>query len=264
MLYSLADTLSIPHFKPSQRLSDMNDEKSLDSKFQILLLVLSVYVVIELYVSTLVVYAPETKQKLQWIDFGICMLFLYDFFSGLFRATDKWAYFKRNWIDLVSSIPTVEALRIGRIARIVRILRVIRSAKYIFTFFNKKNSAGTFKNLILISTMIILLFTVSFYQLEKGANPHISSMGDSLWWTTITTITVGFLQDIPPVTVEGKFLSVVLILLGMVIFSTLTGTITDLFIEDEDIQENLTELNKKVESLEMKLDEISKKLDRQK
>ena len=106
-----------------------------------------------------------------------------------------------------------------------------------------------------------MLFTLSFYHVERNVNPFIDDMGDSLWWTTITTITVGFLQDIPPVTVEGKLLSIALILLGMIIFSTLTGTITDYFIGDEDIQESLDKLTTKVDALENKLDEISKKLD---
>ena len=206
----------------------MAENKSLSiSRFQMLLLILSIYVVIELYVSTVVDYPSDLKTILSWIDFGICMLFLYDFFYGIMHAESKWKYFKVHWIDLISSIPTVDALRIGRIARVVRILRVIRSAKYIFTFFNRKNSTNTFKNLMILSGLIIVMFTLSFYHLEKDANPHINTVWDSLWWTTVTTITVGFLQDIPPATVEGKFFSVALILLGMIMFSTLTGTITD-------------------------------------
>ncbi|UXX80233.1 ion transporter [Reichenbachiella carrageenanivorans] len=229
--------------------------------FQNLLLILSIYVVVELYLDTILDYPENVKEALSWIDFGICMLFLFDFFNGFFRSKNKWRYFKNNWIDLISSIPTIEALRMGRIVRVIRILRVLRSAKYIFNAFSKKNSFNTFRNLMLISGMIILFFTLSFYHLERNANPHITSMSDSLWWTTVTTITVGFLQDIPPVTVEGKFLSVALILLGMIMFSTLTGTITDYFIEDEDIQVNINELKAKVESLEGKIDQMTNKID---
>lgn len=232
------------------------------TKFEMLLFYLSIYVVIELYMSSVLDYPPGVQPVLEWIDFGICMLFLYEFFTGIARAESKWTYFKHHWIDLISSIPTVGALRIGRVVRVIRILRVVRSAKYIFTFFNRKNSFSTFKNLIIISSLIILLFTLSFYHVEGNVNPYISTIGDSLWWTTVTTITVGFLQDIPPVTVEGKFLSVALILLGMIIFSTLTGTITDFFIEDEDIQANLKELTTKVEEIDRKMEMINDKLDR--
>lgn len=231
------------------------------SSFETLLLILSIYVVIELYVGSIVDYTPDVQFILEWIDFGICMLFLYDFFTGIWRAEDKWRYFRMNWIDLVSSIPTVGFLRVGRIVRVIRILRVLRSAKYIVGFFSRKNSFNTFKNLFLISLLIIFLFTLSFYHVESKVNPFIDDLGDSLWWTTVTTITVGFLQDIPPVSVEGKFLSIALILLGMIIFSTLTGTITDYFIEDEDIQASIDEVAKKIDSLEQKMDAINEKLD---
>ncbi len=234
----------------------------LSFNFETLLLILSVYVVAELYVGTVIDYPANIKEILEYIDFGICILFLYDFFTGIWRAEDKWRYFKIHWIDLISSIPTVGFLRIGRIVRVIRILRVLRSAKYILNFFSKNNSFNTFRNLFFISILIIMMFTLSFYHAERHVNPFIDDVGDSLWWTTITTITVGFLQDIPPVTVEGKFLSIALILLGMIIFSTLTGTITDYFIGDEDIQESLDKLTEKADTLEKKLDEITQKLDK--
>jgi voltage-gated potassium channel len=230
--------------------------------FQQVLLWLSIYVVIELYVSSIVTYSDDLKEFLEAVDFGICMLFLFEFASGIYKAESKWQYFKTHWIDLISSIPTVDALRVGRLVRVIRILRVVRSAKYVFTFFSRKSSLNSFRNLIVLSGVIILLFTLSFHHLEKNVNPHINSITDSLWWTTITTITVGFLQDIPPVTPEGKFLSVVLILLGMVMFSTLTGTITDFFIEDEDIVEKLDEMSTKVESVEEKILLMSDKIDK--
>lgn len=229
--------------------------------FQKLLLFLSIYVVIELYISSTIDYTPEVKLILERIDFVICLLFLYEFFTGIYKAESKWQYFKVHWIDLLSSIPTIDALRAGRVVRVIRILRVVRSAKFIINFFNKNSSVNTFKNLMIGSVMVILLFTLSFYHLEKDVNPNITTIGDSLWWTTITTITVGFLQDIPPVTVEGKVFSVVLILLGMIIFSTLTGTITDLFIEDEDIVAKLDDVSAKMDDVDKKLAELNNKLD---
>ncbi|WP_109832933.1 ion transporter [Reichenbachiella versicolor] len=240
---------------------EKENNKKFTFSFETLLLVLSIYVVIELYVGTIIKYTPEVQEILNWIDFGICLLFLYDFFTGIWKAEDKWKYLRVHWIDLVSSIPMVGVLRAGRIFRVIRILRVVRSAKYIFGFFTEQGSFNTFRNLIIISSLIIALFTISFYHVEKDVNPYINEVSDSLWWTTITTITVGFLQDIPPVSVEGKFLSVALILLGMIIFSTLTGTITDYFIEDEDIQDKISEVNEKVTRLEEKLDAITEKLD---
>ncbi len=230
-------------------------------QFEVFMLVLSGYVVVELYVSTIVDYTASMKTVIDVADFFICMIFLGDFFFGLYYAENKLSFIKKNWIDFVSSIPMVGALRAGRIVKIFRILRVVRSARFIFLFFNSKNSFSTLRNLMLFNGVVILLFTLSFYELEHKLNPHIHTLSDSLWWTTYTTITVGFLQDIPPVTVEGKLLSVVLILLGMIMFSTMIGTITDFFIEDEDIQAKLEDVAEQVNDLETKLDKVLEKLD---
>ncbi len=230
-------------------------------QFEVFMLILSAYVVVELYVSTIIDYTPTVILARDIIDFIICMIFLADFFWGLYYAENKWKFIQANWIDFVSSIPMVGALRAGRLVKIFRILRVVRSARFIFLFFNNKNSFSTLRNLMLFNGVVILLFTLSFYELEHKLNPHIHSLSDSLWWTTYTTITVGFLQDIPPVTVEGKMLSVVLILLGMIMFSTMIGTITDFFIEDEDIQDRLEKMSERVNDLENKLDQVLEKLD---
>ena len=55
-----------------------------------LLLILSIYVVIELYVSTVIDYPPDFKVILEWIDLVICMFFLYDFFTGIWRVENRW------------------------------------------------------------------------------------------------------------------------------------------------------------------------------
>ena len=57
-----------------------------------LLLWLSAYVVVELYLSTILDYSAEAKVITEWVDFGICMVFLYDFFKGLARAENKWKF----------------------------------------------------------------------------------------------------------------------------------------------------------------------------
>ena len=230
--------------------------------FDKLLLVLSLYVVVELYLGTVIDYTPVIREFTFWADLVICVVFLYDFFRGLIQAEDKWLFIRYHWIDFISSIPMVGVLRVGRLVKVFRILRVIRSAKIIFQFFSAKNSFNSLKNLIILSVVIIFLFTLSIYHSEHLINPQISTFGDALWWTTITTISVGFLQDVSPISVEGKFISVVLLLLGMVIFSTLIGAITDFFIEDEDINENVRSLSTQLDEMQDKIDNLNEKLDK--
>lgn len=230
-------------------------------KFDQLLLILSLYVVVELYLGTVIDYTPAMNEFTFWADLLICAIFLFDFFRGLKEADDKWLFIRYHWIDFVSSIPMVGVLRVGRLVKVFRILRVVRSAKIVFQFFSAKDSFNSLRNLVILSVVIIFLFTLSIYHSEHLINPEINSIGDALWWTTISTISVGFLQDISPVSIEGKFISVVLLLLGMVIFSTLIGAITDFFIEDEDISQNVQGISRQMETMQDKIDQLTEKLD---
>ena len=228
------------------------------SFFDKLLFILSIYVVIELYISSIVDYSNSLKTALLVIDTIICILFIYGFFSGLKNSNNKIKYFKYNWIDLASSIPMIGILRIGRIVRVIRVLRVLRTGKVLLLLFNRKTPLSTFKNIGLVILFLIILFSISFYQIEKDYNPNINSILDSFWWTTITTITIGFLQDISPVTLGGKFFSVLLILLGMILFGTFISTVTDYFIEEEETNKEINLISNKIDKLDKRMEEIEK------
>jgi hypothetical protein len=81
-------------------------------------------------------------------------------------------------------------------------------------------------------------------------------LSESFWWTINSTISFSFFQDISPVSIEGKVISIVLILMGMVLFGTFISFVTDYFVTEEDIQEDVTSLHLKVDVLNKKLDAL--------
>ena len=84
---------------------------------------------------------------------------------------------------------------------------------------------------------------------SKDINTYFSSIYESIWWSFITTFTVGLSQDISPVTFEGKVFTSLLILFGFVLISLFTAMITDYFIDDEGINEKLDKLNSDIQEL---------------
>lgn len=137
----------------------MNDMKPDDSQkkltgLQVLMLVLSVYVLIALFVDTVFKLSPEMSSLLQKLDTAICFIFLGDFFYHLYRAESKLAFLKWGWIDFISSIPMLSMFRWGRIVRVVRIVRIlrgIRSVKFIFGVLFENRARGTFGTVVLIT-----------------------------------------------------------------------------------------------------------------
>jgi len=225
--------------------------------WEIILFILSIYVVAELYISSIVTYTPQQKDLFLWIDTAICGMFLFEFFRGLVCAKNKVRYLEINWIDFVSSIPMIGFLRVGRVVKVIRVLRVIRSGKMFYAIFSRNNPLRALKSLAILIVILILLFSLSIHQLEREVNPYFDSLSESIWWTIHTTITFGFLQDMAPVTSEGKIISLVLILLGMVLFGTFISTLTDSFVREEDIKEEVKALKKSVEELNTKIDKLS-------
>ncbi len=78
-------------------------------------------------------FIPSGNQNLigifQEIDLFIAIIFLTDFFAGLFfnTTTNAKTFFQQNWLNLASSIPiTSDMTRVLRILRIVRAMRIIR------------------------------------------------------------------------------------------------------------------------------------------
>src|SRR5882672_468209 len=97
--------------------------------FQLVMLVLSVYVLAALFVDTVFKLSPEISSLLQSLDTLVCLIFLGDFFYRLYRAESRLAFLKWGWIDFVSSIPMLDVFRWGRIVRLVRILRILRGVR---------------------------------------------------------------------------------------------------------------------------------------
>ncbi|OBX34729.1 hypothetical protein A8U91_03789 [Halomonas elongata] len=77
------------------------------SPFQLLILVLSIYVLGALAADVLFDLSPEMSQLLHYIDLFVCLFFLADFCIRFRAARDKWRFMRWGWIDLLASIPPV-------------------------------------------------------------------------------------------------------------------------------------------------------------
>src|SRR4051794_38706377 len=95
------------------------------SLFQVVIVVLSVYVLAALLAESLLKLSPEVSRFIQAADTFICLVFLTDFGIRFHKAENKLKFMKWGWIDLVSSIPNIDVFRWGRLIRVFRILRAI-------------------------------------------------------------------------------------------------------------------------------------------
>jgi hypothetical protein len=93
--------------------------------YLLFILLVSVLALTVLAADTVVDRKSEMGRILHYADTLLCVLFFGDFLVCFKKAENKGKYMLTwGWLDLISSIPAIDALRWGRAARVVRVLRV--------------------------------------------------------------------------------------------------------------------------------------------
>lgn len=204
--------------------------------FNILILILSVYVLVSLLVSVIFKLSEELNILLGYIDNFICIVFLVDFWIRFKKADNKLEFMKWGWIDLIASIPFLDFARAGRIIRLIRLVRVFRalkSTKLIYEHITQNKKQSVLTSVALISIMMIIFSSIAILQFEKDINSNIKTAEDAIWWSYVTITTVGY-GDKYPITTEGRIIGAILMTTGVGIFGTFTALVSSWFIQKNE------------------------------
>jgi voltage-gated potassium channel len=209
----------------------MNKEnKNYINYFDLVILVLSIYTLIILAITSLTKLPKEQIELLDNIDNFVCVIFLIDFLIRFFKSDKKSSFMKWGWIDLISSIPMINCLRIGRIVRVIRlfkILKAFRSAHVLIHFIFKSKIKGTMLYVSLATFIILIVSSLAILSVETLPNCNIKNASDAFWWSMETITTVGY-GDKYPITDEGRIIGTLLMCTGVGFFGTFTGFISNL------------------------------------
>ena len=191
----------------------------------------------------------DTRLNIFYLDAGCCVIFLTEFFLRYRFAEDRRWYVRNHWIDFVTSIPipAVSELRYGRsvrLLRLIRALRVLRAFRIIFFFWRGMDHLSSVVNVKLMKKSmkgicVIMILGAVIIQLGEGENDaSVGSFAESIWWSFTTVVTGGFADIYNPTTTGGRFLTVLLIISGMIIVGVFTATLTSLYVEEgtEELQ----------------------------
>jgi len=204
-----------------------------------LIIILSIYVLFALLIDTFFKLPTEISRLLFTIDNGICFIFIFDFSIRFYRAEHKLKFMKWGWIDLISSIPSVDILRAGRLIRLIRLLRVLRtfrSTRVLINHIFKSKIKGTMTTVSIITLLIIISSSISILIVENAPESNIKTAEDALWWAMVTVTTVGY-GDKFPVTTDGRIIAVVLMISGVGLFGVFTGYISSIFVSERKKEE---------------------------
>ncbi len=193
----------------------------------------------------------------------IWFVFLFEYLLLVSLYSDKMAYTRKNWFNVLviiitppvvvpSSFASVRALRALRALRFLRVMiSVNRGVKPVFDTLTR----NSFHHVTLITAIIITISGIIFAWLEnRGAI-------EGIWWAITTVTTVGY-GDLYPSSIYGRFFAVFLMVIGIAFVSMLTGNIASYFVAKDACEcvsnENIVS---EYELIMTKLNEISGRID---
>lgn len=191
--------------------------------------------IIAVYISLCDISSGCTDFQLM-MDNIITVIFIFDYVIRLIIAKDKKSFFKANILDLIAIIPFNSLFKICRVFKFVKILKVLKILKFarFIAYFGRLYKRIKFffdinglKYMVIASVICILAGGIAIHFIE--GTPIL----DGLWWSFVTTTTVGY-GDISPATNIGRIVAAVLMIVGIGLIGSLTSTITALFFQKHE------------------------------
>lgn len=165
----------------------------------------------------------DLRTVLSWVSWTVWIAFALDLAIRLALAEQRLRYALSHWYDFaLVALPMLRPLRLLRVLALVRILD--RSASNSFVGRMTVYIAGATAASVFLGALAVL-------DAERGApDANITSFGDAVWWSCTTVTTVGY-GDRYPVTVPGRVVAVVLMVLGSGLVGAVTASVASWIVE---------------------------------
>jgi voltage-gated potassium channel len=188
---------------------------------------------------------PELRAKHQrlffLVEWGFTILFTIEYIVRVLVVRRKRPYIFSFFgiVDFLSIVPTyltiflagsqyllvIRILRLLRVFRILKMARHIGEANLIMNAFRASLAKITVFLFFVVAITVVLGTAMYIVEGLIAKNPGFSSVPQSVYWGIVTISTVGY-GDITPVTVIGKLIATLIMLIGYGIIAVPTGIVT--------------------------------------
>ncbi len=190
------------------------------------------------YLLRLWVYSDSSRLLIERYEHDLFLQRPFRWGSALRKVLGKKLEYVRSpsaIIDLFAIMPFFHELRMLRIFILFRVFKLFRYTKSLTQFISilssKKFEIAT---LGLFASVIVAVSSILIYVMEAN-NPGspINTLFDALYWSVVTIFTVGY-GDLVPVTKEGRWVAMAIIVAGIAVISFATSIVVSAFTEKLD------------------------------
>ncbi len=184
----------------------------------------------------------------------IWVAFLVDIIIRTLISQKSWKFLWTHPLDVIAvAVPAA------------RPLKVLTAFTQGAAFASAKGRLKTMQAVILSVVLLLWIGSVAVLAAEREVTDSaINNFGDALWWAFVTVTTVGY-GDFSPVSVTGRIVAVIMMLVGIALIGVVTASVAAWFValtsgddsEDEAREESRhEELQAQVRELEAKIDRL--------
>jgi voltage-gated potassium channel len=202
-------------------------------------LVLSVTMLCSLIIP-LAVHLPVAYEKLcDRVGWAAWALFTLEYCVRLYAANDRRAFFRENLTDLaviLAALPTPLVAHDDLAFSILRGLRILIVSFELGKDFSNLCRTRNVPYALAIVVLAVITCGVLGYHFEsrqKGSN--ITDPYDGMWWALTTISTVGY-GDKYPQTWPGRFVAIVLMVVGIAFTGIISAALVSVFLRKTELQ----------------------------
>lgn len=168
---------------------------------------------------------------------GLSLILFGDFIYRMRTAPVPREFFIQGggWLDLLGCIPVVP-FAFFRLYRMIWTVRQLDGlgTRELYDEISTFRTGGAFYLIIFLGIVLLEFASASIVGIEgEDPNANITTASDAIWWAYVTITTVGY-GDYFPVTNAGRLIGVLVMTVGVALFTGLTGFLANSFFSDRE------------------------------
>jgi len=214
--------------------------------FDIVVLIVIILSILTVMLESVKSIAAEYGNQLKFLEWVFTIMFSVEYIARIIVSPKpfKYVFSFLGIIDFLAITPTFlnvffkgsHAVVVIRSIRLIRIFRIFKLARYMgggstIYLALKASMPKIIVFLVAVISLTVILGTF-MYLFEVNRNSGFTDIPTSIYWAIVTLTTVGY-GDITPITLMGKIMASIVMILGYGIIAVPTGIVTGEFIHEK-------------------------------